>query len=160
MNEEIPNVIAAHDYEFEYPNYRTERKNREVAFYDSRERGTLRYQRIPMSGHKFVPQREPRHRNCEADWFVFFQVHGEFTQAIEELYQKNPAILRTIKGPKFVKNFLKFMSTVAAFQSAVGAKQPQEQDEYSVGSVEGSNEGEQTDDFDGKIDSIRVGNSN
>lgn len=72
---------------------------------------------VPQCGHRFTPGEEPRHRNCEACWFAFFQVHGELTQACDEVFTKfGEAGLRSLRGPKFAKNFTKFMSTLAAWQ--------------------------------------------
>ena len=87
-----------------------------------RETFTVKHQRIPQCGHKFVPGHEPRHRNCEQCWFVFFQVHGELTQSVEEVFQKHgkPAIV-ALRGVKFLDNFLKFMATVAQYKAAVEA---------------------------------------
>lgn len=83
---------------------------------------TVKHQKIPMCGHKFVPGHEPRHRNCQHCWFVFFQVHGELTQSVEEVFQKHgkPAIV-ALRGEKFLDMFLKFMSTVAQYKQAVEA---------------------------------------
>ena len=87
-----------------------------------RETFTVKHQRIPQCGHKFVPGHEPRHRNCEQCWFVFFQVHGELTQSVEEVFQKHgkPAIV-ALRGVKFLDMFLKFMSTVAQYKQAMEA---------------------------------------
>lgn len=143
------------EYEVEYPNYKMELRDRQYSYRPSRVPSiadrkklvgnTLKYQHIPMCGHSFVPEHEPRHRNCESCWFAFFQVHGEMTQAVEQLYQTNPEILLNLKGKKFVRNFLKFMSTVAAFQASVQAVQAQaetakEKDVISTGSTESGDE--------------------
>lgn len=81
---------------------------------------TRKYQIVPMCGHKFVPEKEPRHVNCEACWFSFFQVYGELTQAVEELYAKHGArAVLQLRSKKFLRNFLKFMGTVAAYKAAV-----------------------------------------
>lgn len=91
-----------------------------------REQVTRVYQRIPMCGHKFAPQAKPRHRNCESCWFTFFQVHGEFTQSVEELYAKHgKQPVTALLGETLLHNFLKFMSSVAAikaYQEAQAAK--------------------------------------
>lgn len=78
---------------------------------------------IPMCGHKLVHGEEPRHRNCESCWFSFFQVHGELSQAADEVFSKfGENGLRQLRGPKFAKNFLKFMSTLAAWKAATEAQ--------------------------------------
>ena len=86
---------------------------------------TRTYQTVPMCGHKFVPGEIPRHVNCEPCWFTFFQVHGELTQAVEEVYQKpnGAAIIKQLRGKKFLRNFLKFMASVAQLQETLEAAQ-------------------------------------
>lgn len=109
----------------------------------------LKYQRIPMCGHKFIPQQEPRHKGCESCWFTFFQVHGELTQAVEEVYQKQGEdFLAKLKGRAYVTNFLKFMSTVAAFQASMAAAQA-EQEKNAITSTGGA---VSTDEAEGGID--------
>lgn len=109
----------------------------------------LKYQRIPMCGHKFVPQQEPRHKGCESCWFTFFQVHGELTQAVEEVYQKQgEGFLAKLKGRAYVTNFLKFMSTVAAFQASMTAAQA-EQEKNAITSTGGT---VSVDEAEGGID--------
>lgn len=101
---------------------------------------TVRYQKVPMCGHKFIPQVEPRHKSCEACWFAFFNVHGELTQAVEEAYQKQgAALIVKLKGNRFKNMFLKFMGTVAALKAASDARAAQEKAIESTGSTEGSN---------------------
>lgn len=72
------------------------------------------YQRVPMCGHKFVPETYPRHRNCEPCLFAFWNVHGEYTKAVEELFSKHgkEAVVKLI-GPKKFVSWRMFMSTVA-----------------------------------------------
>jgi hypothetical protein len=96
-----------------------------------RQQLTRVYQRVPMCGHKFVPGAQPRHRNCESCWFTFFNVHGELTQSIEELFAKHgkQPIVKLL-GPKVLKNFLKFMSTVAAFKASQEARAKAIKDAY------------------------------
>lgn len=81
---------------------------------------TRNYTKLPMCGHKFVPNaEEPRHRNCGSCWFTFFQVHGELTQEVEKAYQEHgPGIIRQTRGPKFLKKFLVFMGTLAQWKKA------------------------------------------
>lgn len=80
---------------------------------------TVKHPLIPMCGHEFVKGVEPRHRNCEPCWFTFFNAHGELTQAADEVFSKfGIAGVRQLRGPKFAKNFTKFMSTLAAWKKA------------------------------------------
>lgn len=93
----------------------------------------VKYPRLKC-GHKYRNEFEPNHRNCEQCWFAHFQVHGELTQAVEEAYQKGGAqLINKLKGPKFLDNFLKFMSTVAVIKAQQEAVKnlPQESVVYS-----------------------------
>lgn len=83
---------------------------------------TLRRPR-PTCGHRFAPGAEPQHRNCEACWFAFFQTHGELTQACDEVFANyGEAGLRQLRGPKFTKNYLKFMATLAHLKQMMEAQ--------------------------------------
>lgn len=92
---------------------------------------TVRYQRVPMCGHKFVPGAQPRHRNCERCWFGFFSVHGEFTKSVEELYAKHGGVpVSRLLGAKLLHNFRKFMSTLAAMKSIQEARSQEIKDSF------------------------------
>lgn len=103
----------------------------------NRQQQTRHYHRVPMCGHKFIPGAAPRHRNCEACWFAFFNVHGELTQSIEELYAKHGAtpVVRLL-GKKLLHNWLKFMSTIATLKSAQEAKAQAAKDAFVLPSEE------------------------
>jgi hypothetical protein len=91
---------------------------------DRRLHFTVRHGSISRCGHRFNSSTEPRHRNCEMCWFAFFQVHGELTQSLDELYAKHGKEgLLQVRGSKFVQNFLRFMSTVAQWKKEIEAKQ-------------------------------------
>lgn len=87
-----------------------------------RKQFTVRRPSVPACGHRFAHSSEPRHSNCESCWFAFFQVHGELTQACDEVFKKfGEAGLRQLRGPKFTKNYLRFMSTLAQWKAAADA---------------------------------------
>lgn len=92
---------------------------------------TVRNQHVPICGHSFVSGREPRHKNCESCWFSFFQVHGELTQAAEEVFAKfGESGLRQLRGPKFTKHFKRFMGVIAQWKAITdAAKAPSEEKE-------------------------------
>jgi hypothetical protein len=74
---------------------------------------TQRNKEVVACGHKLSEHAEPRN-NCTDCWFAFFQMHGEFTQAVEECFQKEGrAVLVAFHGEKLVKQFLRFMGTLA-----------------------------------------------
>lgn len=137
--DEDDGYLPKYSYNGELPKYYlTRKKDGFIKGISRKEYGEIRRQQItrvcqkvPMCGHKFVPGAQPRHRNCEACWFAFFNVHGELTQSIEELYAKHgkqPVV--TLLGPKVLKNFLKFMSTVAAFKASQEARAKATKDAY------------------------------
>lgn len=126
----VPHVGPKPDY------YTTDAKTGEIkeitrAEYKEYQRKhvTVRHQRVPMCGHKFVVGAQPRHRNCESCWFAFFNVHGELTQSVEELYAKHGGVpVSRLLGKALLHNFLKFMSTVAALKQAQEAQAARSQE--------------------------------
>lgn len=94
----------------------------------------LKYPRAAC-GHKFRAEFEPKFRNCEQCWFTYFQVHGELTQAVEEAYQKGGGeLIKKLRGPKFLDNFLKFMATVALIKAQQEAVAKEKQIDTSLDS--------------------------
>jgi hypothetical protein len=89
--------------------------------------------RVPDCGHKFVPEQEPRHRNCESCWFTFFQVHGELTKTADELFQAHgPEIIAQLRGKKFTKHFLRFMGALAQWKATADAASEKTADEQGI----------------------------
>lgn len=79
---------------------------------------TVRNNIVVQCGHKLTAFGEPTQANCDSCWFAFFNAHGEFVQAVDEAYQQHGAkFVESLKGRKFVKNFQKFMSTVAQLRT-------------------------------------------
>ncbi len=110
--------------------YTTDQKTGAVTAITRTEYGKLRkeqithkYKRLPDCGHKFVPGAYPRHRNCENCLFAFFQINGELSQSIEELYAKHGStpVIRLL-GKKVYHNWRKFMATVALLKKAQEAQ--------------------------------------
>jgi hypothetical protein len=106
-----------------FQSWKEERKHITRAFFDS-SKATLQLQTVPLCGHKFRPGHEPKNRNCERCWFTFFNAHGELTKACDEVFQQfGPDGLSQLRGPKFTRNYLKFMSTLAAWKKAADEAQ-------------------------------------
>ena len=98
---------------------------------------TVRHQIVELCGHKFHPTNPPRHANCEACWFAFFQVHGELTQSLDEAYQEHGiGLVEKLQGKRVAKMFLRFMSTLAAMQ-----QEANERSTETVGDSGGTGEG-------------------
>jgi hypothetical protein len=96
---------------------------------------------LPSCKHVFVPGSEPRHRNCESCWFVFFQTHGELTQTSDEVFAKHGAeALVAMRGPKFTKYFLRFMGALAQWKKLAEEAKDANGDERTsgIGEVSGS----------------------
>lgn len=107
-----------------------------------REQYTAKHNINPTCGHKVVVGHEPRHRNCEACWFAYFQIHGQITKIADEIFQKHGAveggkIITDLKGKKFFENFTRFMSTVAKWKADMeAAVDNEEQDEQPTSGTE------------------------
>lgn len=99
---------------------------------------TVRNGIVQNCGHKIGTDQEPKYKNCEECWFAFFNTHGEFVQAVDEAYNEHgPAFIEKMKGTKFTRMYLAFMSTVAQSlrtRSAIPnvANTPKEKDEQSL----------------------------
>jgi len=77
---------------------------------------TVRHKRMEPCGHRLDAMNEPRN-NCEFCWFAFFQTHGELVQTTDRAYQEQGAeFLDKMRGQKYRKMFLRFMSTMAMFK--------------------------------------------
>ena len=87
---------------------------------------TVKHRRLPC-GHKLVADHNgPRHTNCDQCWLSYFQVFGEVTKAVEEAYQSKGTevgaeLIKQLRGVKFLKYFLRFMSTVALYKEQMEA---------------------------------------
>lgn len=79
---------------------------------------TVQHKRVAACGHKFTGQ-EPR-TNCQFCWFAYFNENGEFTKSLDELWRSpnGKNMLPALRGAKFTKMFLRFMSTVASWKAA------------------------------------------
>lgn len=112
-------------------------KDHIIKVYDTGRYGTLKYPKLPC-GHKFKGD-EPKHKGCEQCWFMFFQAYGALTQSVEELYQKHgEAGVVQLRGRAFYNNWKKFMAAVAQMSAQIAAAK--EQNEFSTGSIESSQE--------------------
>lgn len=59
---------------------------------------------------------DPR-KNCDSCWFTYFNTNGQMTQIADECFREaGRDVLERSRGKRFVKYFLRFMSTIARFQ--------------------------------------------
>ena len=75
---------------------------------------TFTVRHIPLTcGHKMDLQNQPK-TNCETCWWEWLNNHSTLVQTAHEFYQQfGKERLVAMRGAKFVKYFLMFMSTVA-----------------------------------------------
>jgi hypothetical protein len=75
---------------------------------------TIRHHRVQPCGHLLDQINEPSFRNCEACWFCFFNSHGPLVEVTDKAFQEQgPAFLDKMRGSKYRKMFVRFMSTLA-----------------------------------------------
>lgn len=93
---------------------------------------------IPQNcGHKLDMINEPRN-NCQQCWFQWFNTHGQLCQTMDQAYhEKGLDFLISMRGKKAVKMFLKFMSTLAAWQNQMAQMQAQQQQPPQEGQQNG-----------------------
>ena len=95
---------------------------------------TVRHPHVAACGHKYVADKQPRH-NCEDCWFAWMNSHGELVQTTDELFQTTGGVelIKQLRGSKFLKMFLRFMSTVANLKAQEAANVAQSQQETADG---------------------------
>ena len=97
---------------------------------------TIRRGTAPGCGHKLssinVPNEkgentifitsDPR-KNCDSCWFTYFNTNGQMTNIADECFREaGRDVLERSRGKRFVKYFLRFMSTIARFQREAAEK--------------------------------------
>ena len=97
---------------------------------------TVRRGRAQPCGHKLssinVPNEkgentifitsDPR-KNCDSCWFTYFNTNGQMTNIADECFREaGRDVLERSRGKRFVKYFLRFMSTLARFQREAAEK--------------------------------------
>jgi hypothetical protein len=80
---------------------------------------TVRHNVLDNCGHKMDLINEPAN-NCQNCWFNWFNIHPELVKIADEFfgkYGKGPLV--AMRGEKFTRNFLRFMSTVERLKREV-----------------------------------------
>lgn len=73
---------------------------------------TVRHPRVPECGHKLDQINEPRHRNCEICWYVWFEIHPQLVETADQFYRtQGKRALEGLRGTQFVKMFERYMAT-------------------------------------------------
>src|SRR5208337_328718 len=73
---------------------------------------TVKHVRLGVCGHLLDMLNQPRN-NCEQCWFQWFNTHPQLVEVADQFFRthgKKPMI--GMRGEKFVKNFLRYMSTI------------------------------------------------
>jgi hypothetical protein len=100
---------------------------------------TVRRDIVRACGHKLSHTTDPR-TNCESCWFAYFNTNGQMTQIADECFNEaGRDVLERSRGKNFVKQFLKFMSTVARFQREAAEAAEKEKANGEVVSGGGNN---------------------
>lgn len=79
---------------------------------------TVKHSIVEECGHKYNDLQEPRN-NCPHCWFAYLNTHGDMVKLADEAFheQNGPELLAKLKGDKFVKMFVRFMSTIARWKA-------------------------------------------
>src|ERR1700688_3031770 len=78
---------------------------------------TVRHDRVDLCGHKLDRMNQPT-VNCEFCWFAWFNSHGQLVQAVDRAFQEQGKdFVIKLRGVKFLKMFLRFMSTIAKLKA-------------------------------------------
>ena len=73
---------------------------------------TVRRDTVEACGHKFYGELEPKN-NCPSCWAAYFFINGETSALADEIYQKEGRdMLIRVRGEKFTKWFVRFMSEI------------------------------------------------
>ena len=65
---------------------------------------------------------DPR-KNCDSCWYTYFNTNGQMTAIADECFREaGRDVLERSRGRRFVKYFLRFMSTIARFQREAAEK--------------------------------------
>lgn len=84
---------------------------------------TVRRSTVEACGHKIDTDHQP-YGNCQMCWFAWFNCHGELVKAIDELLHKagGESLILGFHGHKFLRNYRRFMSTIAHWKAKAEAK--------------------------------------
>lgn len=99
---------------------------------------TVRRATVKSCGHKINIESDPRN-NCDECWFAYFNNNGQMTKIADECFtEAGRDVLERSRGKKFVKYFLKFMSTIARFQREAAAAKIAEKEANETQSATGA----------------------
>jgi hypothetical protein len=108
---------------------------------------TQKHDQVKVCGHKFHPTDEPR-TGCPDCWAAFFFTQGQIAVIADEVFQKEGVeVLIKVKGKRFTKWYLRFMSEI----------QKRLRENEGIRAIERSSTG--TDDISGEMSSANSGNN-
>ena len=84
---------------------------------------TVKHVRLNDCGHLLDMINQPKN-NCEVCWFNWFNAHAQLVETRTSSTQKHgKGPMVAMRGVKFVKNFFRFMATVAHFMKEAQEKE-------------------------------------
>jgi hypothetical protein len=96
---------------------------------------TVRHDVVKECGHKIDRMNEPS-IGCEWCWWTWFSGHGELVKTTDEALQEHgKEFVIKLRGRRYLKYFLRFMSTLARFkkeQEELEALKAQEKDAHDT----------------------------
>ncbi len=102
---------------------------------------TVRHGVVKACGHKFSETQDPRH-NCDSCWFAYFNNNKTMTEIADDCFRNaGRDVLERSRGKKFVRYFLRFMSTIARFQREAAEAQKEKTNGEAVISGGGNSDG-------------------
>ena len=73
---------------------------------------TVRHHKVQPCGHKIDELNEPRHRNCQSCWFLFFESHPQLVEVTDRAFiDQGTKFLDKMRGKAYTKWFGRFMAT-------------------------------------------------
>ncbi len=99
---------------------------------------TVRHPQLEQCGHKLDMIAQPKN-NCEICWWHFYNTHPQLVEVADQFFRthgKNAMV--SMRGVKFVKNFLRYMATVIHLMKEEGRlpSEPRNQEGGDAGSVD------------------------
>jgi hypothetical protein len=107
---------------------------------------TVRHIPVSECGHKIDAMNEPT-IGCEWCWWTWFSGHAELVQTTDKAFQEHgKEFVIKMRGRRYLKYFLRYMSTLARFQKEQEEKNEQSRD------IQGGGAARETDGQDERGD--------
>lgn len=91
---------------------------------------TVRHHRVQPCGHKADSLNEPRHRNCQSCWFMFFESHPQLVEVTDRAFiEHGTRFLDRMRGKAYTKWFGRFMATKLRLKQEMDERNVQQSEE-------------------------------